>query len=171
MHYPERKRGAARHNAALLPALECVGYFNELIEARRGAPRDDVLSEPIAAEEEGDRLTHDELLINLILLLIAGHETTSNLIGNGSLYKVKPLTETTTQILVGKIPDHEPEPIAWTNLAGPKKARIFNTTLGHLDDFENPAFRKLLTNALYWALEQPYPVGQNIDKLLPVAAK
>jgi cytochrome P450 len=39
----------------------------------------------IAAEEEGDRLTHEELLINLILLLIAGHETTSNLIGNGAL--------------------------------------------------------------------------------------
>jgi hypothetical protein len=91
------------------------------------------------------------------------------LIGNGSLYKVKPLTETTTQVLIGKIPDQEAEPIAWTNLAGPKKARVFNTTLGHLDDFENPAFRKLLTNALYWSLEQPYPTGQNIDKLLPAA--
>jgi cytochrome P450 len=44
-----------------------------------------VLSALIAAEDAGDRLTHDELLINLILLLIAGHETTSNLIGNGTL--------------------------------------------------------------------------------------
>lgn len=82
---PDSNMGESEHNAALLAAMEFVGYFNELIEERRGAPRDDVLSALIAAEEEGDRLTHDELLINLILLLIAGHETTSNLIGNGTL--------------------------------------------------------------------------------------
>ena len=92
-------------------------------------------------------------------------------IGNGSLYRVLPLAETTTPLLIGSIPDKQPEPVAWTNTAGPKKARVFNTTLGHLDDFENPAFRKLLTNALYWALEEPYPMGQNIDKLLPAAVK
>lgn len=93
------------------------------------------------------------------------------LVGNGSLYKVKPLTDTTTQLLIGSIPNQEPEPIAWTNLTGPKKARVFNTTLGHIDDFENPAFRKLLTNAIYWALEEPYPTGQDVEKLLPRAAK
>ena len=49
-------------------------------------------------------------------------------------------------------------------------ARIGHT-LGHWDDFEEPAFRKLLVNALFWALEEPYPVGQNIDKLLPAAVK
>lgn len=89
------------------------------------------------------------------------------LLGNGSLYKVKPLTETTTPVLIGSIPDQQPEPVAWTNLAGPKKARAFNTTLGHWDDFENPAFRKMLTSALFWALEEPYPMGQNIEKLAP----
>ena len=80
---------------------------------------------------------------------------------------MRPLTETTTPLLIGSIPDQQPEPVAWTNAAGPKKARVFNTTLGHLDDFENPAFRKLLVNALYWALEEPYPKGQDIEKLLP----
>jgi nicotinamidase-related amidase len=95
----------------------------------------------------------------------------AKLIGNGSLYKVKPLENTTTQLLVGKIPDQEAEPIAWTNTAGPKKARVFNTTLGHPDDFQEPAFHKLLINALYWALEQPYTKNENIDKLLPSAAK
>jgi len=44
---------------------------------------------------------------------------------------------------------------------------VFNTTLGHIDDFADPAFRKLLVNALFWALEDPYPQGQNIDQLLP----
>jgi nicotinamidase-related amidase len=92
------------------------------------------------------------------------------LVGNGSLYKVRPLTETTTPLLIGTIPNEQPEPVAWTNLAGANEARVFNTTLGHEGDFENPAFRKLLANALFWALNQPYPRGQDIDKLLPAKA-
>jgi cytochrome P450 len=75
----------ADQSAAMVAAMEFVGYFNALIDERRGALRDDVLSALIAAEDAGDRLSHQELLINLILLLIAGHETTSNLIGNGAL--------------------------------------------------------------------------------------
>ena len=82
---PNTNMVEADYTAALLAGMEFVGYFNELIEERRGSPREDVLSALIAAEEEGDRLTHDELLVNLILLLIAGHETTSNLLGNGTL--------------------------------------------------------------------------------------
>ena len=45
----------------------------------------DVLSGLIVAEEEGDRLTTDELLSFVVLLYVAGHETTVNLIGNGML--------------------------------------------------------------------------------------
>src|SRR5215813_1835495 len=60
-------------------------YFRELIAERRAAPRDDMLSGLIAAEEAGDKLTEDELLATSILLLVAGHETTVNLIGNGTL--------------------------------------------------------------------------------------
>jgi len=48
---------------------------------------------------------------------------------------------------------------------------VFNTTLGHEGDFANPAFRKVLVNALYWSLEEPYPMGQDIEKLLPRAVK
>jgi cytochrome P450 len=61
------------------------GYFRELIAQRRQAPRDDLLSALIAAEEAGDTLTEEELLSICILLLVAGHETTVNLIGNGTL--------------------------------------------------------------------------------------
>ncbi len=60
-------------------------YFLSLIQKRRGSPGDDLLSALIAAEEEGDTLSEDELLATAILLLIAGHETTVNLIGNGTL--------------------------------------------------------------------------------------
>ena len=62
-----------------------VDYFHELITERRTSPRGDLLSGLIAAEEAGDRLSEEELLSTCILLLIAGHETTVNLIGNGTL--------------------------------------------------------------------------------------
>jgi pimeloyl-[acyl-carrier protein] synthase len=60
-------------------------YFRGLIAERRAAPQDDMLSALIAAEEAGDKLNNDELLATCILLLVAGHETTVNLIGNGTL--------------------------------------------------------------------------------------
>ena len=59
------------------------GYFRGLIEQRRTSPGDDLLSALIEAEEAGDRLTEGELLSTLTLLLVAGHETTVNLIANG----------------------------------------------------------------------------------------
>jgi len=64
---------------------ELFAYFEGIIEQRRQAPQDDLLSALLAAEEEGDRLTHEELLSTLMLLLVAGNETTRNLIGNGML--------------------------------------------------------------------------------------
>ena len=60
-------------------------YFRALIAERRASPRGDMLSDLIAAEEAGDKLSVDELLATCILLLVAGHETTVNLIGNGTL--------------------------------------------------------------------------------------
>jgi cytochrome P450 len=60
-------------------------YFRVLIAKRRRDPADDLLSALIAVEERGDTLTEPELLSTCILILIAGHETTVNLIGNGLL--------------------------------------------------------------------------------------
>ncbi|MYT27773.1 cytochrome P450 [Streptomyces sp. SID8354] len=62
-----------------------AGYMTELIAARRAAPGDDVLSGLIAARDAGDRLTEPELVSLAVLLVVAGHETTANLIGNGLL--------------------------------------------------------------------------------------
>src|SRR5215831_15805186 len=72
-----RRSTAARHALA--------DYFRALIAERRAAPRGDMLSDLIAAEEASDKLSTDELLATCILLLVAGHETTVNLIGNGTL--------------------------------------------------------------------------------------
>jgi cytochrome P450 len=71
-----------RINAASEAFLE---YFRALIERRRRDPGDDLLTGLIAAEEGGDRLSENELLATGLFLLIAGHETTVNLIGNGTL--------------------------------------------------------------------------------------
>jgi len=62
-----------------------VDYLDGLIAERKRAPTDDMLSALIAAEESGESLSHDELVSTFLLLLIAGHETTANLIGNGTL--------------------------------------------------------------------------------------
>ena len=64
---------------------QLVEYFNALIPKRKADPRDDLLTALLAVEDDGDVLSHGELLAMLLLLLVAGHETTVNLIGNGLL--------------------------------------------------------------------------------------
>ncbi|WP_338772631.1 cytochrome P450 [Nocardia vulneris] len=64
---------------------ELSNYFEELAERRRATPGPDLLSQLIAAEDAGDMLSHQELISTCALLLIAGHETTVNLISNATL--------------------------------------------------------------------------------------
>ncbi len=75
-----------------------------------------------------------------------------NFTSAGSLYRNTPLPANTTLLLTGTIPDHT-EPVAWTH--DYKGARVFYTSLGHADDFKDAAFRRLLLNAIYWALNKP----------------
>ncbi|MBY0323158.1 MAG: cytochrome P450 [Reyranella sp.] len=60
-------------------------YFKQLCDLRRREPQDDLTTELVRAEEAGDKLTAEELEANIGLLFGAGHETTTNLIGNGLL--------------------------------------------------------------------------------------
>jgi cytochrome P450 len=77
------------HEITTLPAInaaaeELLAYFTDLAAQRRADPRDDLLSDLLAVSDAGDgRLTDAELLHNLTLLLVAGFETTTNLLGNG----------------------------------------------------------------------------------------
>ena len=66
-------------------ATQFMAYVRDLIEHRRAAPADDLLSALIAAEEHGDRLSIDELIANVVFLFSAGHQTTRDLVGNGLL--------------------------------------------------------------------------------------
>ena len=79
---PMSARGTrpGQHDTAMANA-----YFDQLCELRRREPQDDLTTELVQAEEAGDRLTTEELRANIGLLFGAGHETTTNLIGNGLL--------------------------------------------------------------------------------------
>jgi cytochrome P450 len=66
-------------------AMAFMWYIRKLVKTRRANPRDDLMSALVQAEEAGEQLSEDELLAMIFLLLVAGHETTVNLIGNGML--------------------------------------------------------------------------------------
>lgn len=97
---PAADRGLFRawSNALLAPALdeasvreagrllgEFTDYLRALFAERRKAPRDDLLSALLHAEEDGHKLSEHELFSTMVLLIVAGHETTVNLIANASL--------------------------------------------------------------------------------------
>ena len=78
-----------KYGVAEAATREMVEFFRALIAARRAAPADDLLSALVAVQDEGDRLSEDELLATCILLLFAGHETTTNHIANALLALIR----------------------------------------------------------------------------------
>jgi cytochrome P450 len=77
---------ADRANPAVTAKLiEFIAYLRRLVAEKRSNPGDDLLSGLVLAEAEGDKLSENELLSMIFLLIVAGHETTVNLIGNGML--------------------------------------------------------------------------------------
>ncbi len=66
-------------------ALEFMMYFHNMFDLRRAEPQDDLISGLVQVEDAGDKLEPQELISMVFLLLVAGHETTVNLIGNGTL--------------------------------------------------------------------------------------
>jgi cytochrome P450 PksS len=74
---------------ALPAALAFVRYLRKMFERRRAEPKDDLMTALVRAEEAGDKLSEDELLAMGFLLLVAGHETTVNLIASGTLARLE----------------------------------------------------------------------------------
>ncbi len=77
--------GPAGFRQAQASMLAMTEYLAGVVADRRRAPRADLVSQLLAAEEAGQMLSEEELLANCALILFAGHETTTNLIGNGVL--------------------------------------------------------------------------------------
>ena len=80
---PQTARTA--RNESFAAQLALTAYLSDLVEKRRADPDGSLLSALIAAEEDGDRLTQGELVATALLVLVAGFETTVNLIGNGTV--------------------------------------------------------------------------------------
>ena len=72
-----------KYERAASATREMAGIFRELLSARRAAPRRDLLTELVRLDDAGDRLSDDELVATCMLLLFAGHETTTHHLANG----------------------------------------------------------------------------------------
>jgi len=72
-----------KYERAAAATREMAGMFRELVSARRAAPQRDLLTELVTLDDGGDRLSEDELVATCMLLLFAGHETTTHHIANG----------------------------------------------------------------------------------------
>ncbi len=79
------RQSEAKYDRAEAATREMAALFRELIAERRAAPRDDLLSQLVHLEEGGERFTEDELVATCVLLLFAGHETTTHHLANGLL--------------------------------------------------------------------------------------
>lgn len=78
--------GTNRNLVVIVPTImRFMGYMRGIIKARQAQPQDDLITALVQAQEGSDQLTDDEILAMIVLLLIAGHETTVNLIGSGTL--------------------------------------------------------------------------------------
>ncbi|MGW5316121.1 cytochrome P450 [Nocardia thailandica] len=86
---PDLLLSRAELDARTAAVHEFTAFFGDLIEQRRRDPRDDLISALVRAEEAGVRMTHTELVGTLLILVVAGHETTVNLIGNGVLALIR----------------------------------------------------------------------------------
>ena len=76
-------RNVESEEEVMLAGMEFVNYLNDLAAERRSDPREDLTSYLLHTSEDDDSLSHEEFLAMVFLLLVAGHETTVNLIGNG----------------------------------------------------------------------------------------
>ena len=75
----------AEREECMAGIIDMYAYLEEQVAEKRSHPTDDIMSGLVHAEEDGDTLTHDELLAQLLTLYVAGHEPTAGLVGNGLL--------------------------------------------------------------------------------------
>ncbi|MGW4241549.1 cytochrome P450 family protein [Nocardia sp. NPDC004722] len=123
-----------------------VAYIDQLIRAKREAPADDLLSELITVSEDGDRLSHRELISMVFLLLVAGFETTVNLISNAVaiLLSDKALRDTLVQD-PERVPDFVEEVLRYESPASEATFR-YTTVPVTLGSVEIPAGQRILVS-------------------------
>ena len=93
---------------AIAASTDFADFMREYIEIRRKTPADDLISTLIAAEQDGDKLTSDELITTCILLLNAGHEATVHTLGNGTKTLLERDSRSITDASIEEIIRHDP---------------------------------------------------------------
>ncbi|MEO0484935.1 MAG: cytochrome P450 [Pseudomonadota bacterium] len=101
-------RDRAVEDAAAAAARDFAAFLRGYVENRRAAPADDLITHLIAAEEDGERLTTDELISTCILLLNAGHEATVHTMGNGVAAMLREGVRSVDEPLVEEIMRYDP---------------------------------------------------------------
>lgn len=127
--YQAGRTQATEHTAAEA-ASEFSDFLRSYVETRRNEPRDDLITHLIAAEEEGERLSTEELITTCILLLNAGHEATVHTLGNGISALLKTdtrITPETTETACEEILRHDPPLHMFTRYAY-EEAAVFGHT-------------------------------------------
>ncbi|MEO0913688.1 MAG: cytochrome P450, partial [Pseudomonadota bacterium] len=160
---------------ALTAITEFSAYLSEIIKARRNTPQNDLISNLIAARDEGDKLTEDELIATCILLLNAGHEATVHTIGNGIHYLLskglRPNNpeEITEEILAADPPLHIFQRIAMQDveIAGHmfKKDDRIALILGAAGTIPNPYQNNTKPSHLAFGLGRHFCVGAPLARL------
>jgi cytochrome P450 len=121
-----------------------VGYLEDLVGAKRRAPGDDLVSVLLSASEDGDRLTHQELLSSLFQLIVAGQDTTTSLIGNGVVDLLDhPDQLGLLQADLSKVPEAVEELMRFTAPVPHATFRMTSETVA-VDGVEIPARRQVL---------------------------
>jgi cytochrome P450 len=121
-----------------------VGYLADLVEAKRHVPGDDLVSVLLAASDDGDRLSHQELLSSLFQLIVAGQDTTTSLIGNGVVALLDhPDQLGVLQADLSKVPQAVEELVRFTAPVPHATFRVTTETVD-VDGVEIPAHRQVL---------------------------
>jgi cytochrome P450 len=99
--------------AGMEAALWLVGYYEEMVAARRRQPRDDLTSALIAADADGDRLSDEEIIGFLFLMVVAGNETTTKLLGHAVFHLTSHPEQQDLVFAAADAPDGEGPVVPW----------------------------------------------------------
>ncbi len=104
----QARRTREIEDAAVAATLEFKAFLSDMIAEKRKRPADDLITSLLAAEEDGEKLSRDELMTTVILLLNAGHEATVHTLGNGVKAMLENQVSTITPTLVEEIMRYDP---------------------------------------------------------------
>jgi len=109
-----------KYARAEIGAKAIADYFRGIVQERTAEPRDDIISKIVVARDEKEAMTADEVIATCILLLFAGHETTTNLLGNGLYHSMRFRDQ--WERLTGDLTLIEPAIEEWLRYDGPSGA-------------------------------------------------